>query len=44
MDIRYKKIEHAKKNGYDVLVLWEYDIKNDINLITEKLMAYVKEN
>ena len=38
-----KKNRYAKKNGFDLLVIWEYDITNNFEKMCKKLMAYCKK-
>ena len=37
-----KKIEFAKNNNYEIIVIWESEIKENIEKVTEKLISYAK--
>jgi G:T-mismatch repair DNA endonuclease (very short patch repair protein) len=37
------KVDIARKRGYDVISIWESEIKNDINIISTKLTQYLSK-
>lgn len=41
-DKDYQKYQEYKQLGYNVLYVWEYDIKNDFNLVKETIKGFLE--
>ena len=39
-----KRNEGIKNSGYEILILWQYDIKNNFNFVAKKIINFIGEN
>ena len=39
-----RKISHAERNGYKVMIVWEFDINNDYENTKERIIRYANSN
>ena len=39
-----KRNEGIKNSGYEILILWQYDIKNNFNFVIKKIINFIGEN